>query len=139
MARATSSAPASAPVVRAPQITTFPNAVRYLYDQVNFERMRAVRYDESMFKLDRTRKLLKTLGNPHEQVKTVHVAGTVGKGSTASMIAAMLQGCGYGTGLYTSPHLVDIRERIAINKQPIGKSEFTEMTREVAAAAAGLP
>jgi dihydrofolate synthase/folylpolyglutamate synthase len=139
MAKATSSGPASTPVARAPHVTTFPNAVRYLYEQVNFERMRIARVDESFFKLDRTRRLLKALGNPHEQFKTVHVAGTVGKGSTAAMIAAMLQGCGYGTGLYTSPHLVDVRERIAINGQAIGKSEFTEMTRQVAAAAAGLP
>ena len=138
MAKAISSAQPSPPVTRAPEITSFPNAVRYLYEQVNFERMRMVRFDESMFKLDRTRRLLKALGNPQEQVKTVHIAGTVGKGSTAAMIAAMLQGCGYGTGLYTSPHIVDVRERIAINGQPIGKGEFTELTREVAAAAAGL-
>jgi dihydrofolate synthase/folylpolyglutamate synthase len=113
-------------------ISTFPNAVRYLLERVDFERQRLIRYDTETFKLDRMRKLLDLLGNPHEQVKMVHVAGTVGKGSTVAMIAAMLQGCGYAVGQYTSPHVVDIRERIAINGQPIGRTEFTESTRQIA-------
>ncbi len=119
-----------------PEITTFANAVRYLNGQVNFERMRVIRYDDSTFKLDRVRKLLRALDNPHEQIRTVHVAGTLGKGSTAAMIAAMLQGCGHGVGVYTSPHLIDIRERITINGRPIGKSDFTKLLRQVSAAAA---
>ncbi len=65
----------------------------------------------------------------------VHVAGTVGKGSTVAMIASMLQGCGYAVGEYTSPHLIDIRERIAVNGQMIGRSEFTDLMRQAAAAA----
>ncbi len=118
-----------------PEIATFANAVRYLNEQVNFERMRVVRYDESTFKLERVRKLLRALDNPHEQIRTVHVAGTLGKGSTAAMIAAMLQGCGYAVGLYTSPHLIDIRERITINGRSIGKTDFTKLMRLVSAAA----
>lgn len=114
------------------EITTFPNAVRYLLDRVDYERMRIIRYDEKTFKLDRMRRLLEELGNPHEQVKMVHVAGTVGKGSTVAMIASMLQGCGYAVGMYTSPHVTDIRERIAINGQWIGKTEFTELGKQVA-------
>jgi dihydrofolate synthase/folylpolyglutamate synthase len=98
--------------------------------------MRVVRYDDATFKLDRVRQLLNTLGNPHEQIRTVHIAGTLGKGSTAAMIASMLQGCGHGVGVYTSPHLIDIRERIAINGQLIGKSDFTALVREVSAVAA---
>ncbi len=120
---------------RAPEITTYTTAVRHLFDQVNFERMRVIRYDESMFKLDRMLTLCEALGNPHEQIRTVHVAGTIGKGSTAAMIASMLQGCGYGAGLYTSPHLVDFRERITINRQMISKPEFTELMKQVTAAA----
>ena len=102
---------------RAVEITTFPQAVRYLYDRNNFERTRLVRIDRSMFKLDRMRDLLEAIGNPHEQVRMVHVAGTVGKGSTVAMIASMLQGCDYAVGQYTSPHLIDVRERININNQ----------------------
>ena len=123
----------------APEIATFANAVRYLYDRVDIERMRVVRYDDKMFKLDRMRRLLKALGSPHEQIRTVHVAGTLGKGSTVAMIASILQGCGYGVGQYTSPHLVDIRERITINNQRISKSDFIQLTRQVSAAAAKQP
>lgn len=65
--------------------------------------------------LDNTWALLDLVGNPHEGLKTVHVAGTNGKGSTSHMIAAALQLAGYKTGLYTSPHLKDFRERIRIN------------------------
>ena len=61
--------------------------------------MRVVKYDEKTFKLERTRKILEGLGNPQEQVRMVHVAGTVGKGSTVAMIASMLQGCGYAVAL----------------------------------------
>jgi dihydrofolate synthase/folylpolyglutamate synthase len=122
------------PVKAAPaaDISTFPNAVRYLLERVDYERMRVIRYDQATFKLDRMRRLLDLLGNPHEQVKMVHVAGTVGKGSTVAMIANMLQGCGYAVGQYTSPHVTDIRERIAINGQWIGRTEFTELSKQVA-------
>jgi dihydrofolate synthase / folylpolyglutamate synthase len=119
-------------------ISTFPNAVRYLLERVDFERQRLIRYDDTTFKLDRMRKLLDLLGNPQEQVKMVHVAGTVGKGSTVAMLASMLQGCGYAVGQYTSPHVVDIRERISINGHPIGRTEFAESTRHIAAVAEKL-
>lgn len=125
-------------VTPAVEITTFPNAVRYLLDRADHERMRVVRYDENTFKLDRMRRLMDGLGNPHEQVKMVHVGGTVGKGATAAMIASILQGCGYGVGMYTSPHVTDIRERITINGQMIGRSEFTELMRQIAAVAEKL-
>ena len=75
-----------------PEITTFPNAVRYLMERTDYERMRIVRYNEKTFKLDRMKTILDGLGNPHEQVRMVHVAGTVGKGSTVAMISSMLQG-----------------------------------------------
>ena len=121
-----------------PEITTFSSAVRYLYDRVDFERMRVVRYDETMFKLDRMRQLLNGLGNPHEQIRTVHVAGTLGKGSTAAMIGSMLQGVGYGVGVFSSPHLIDVRERITINGHRVGKTDFTRLMREAAGVAAKM-
>jgi dihydrofolate synthase/folylpolyglutamate synthase len=123
---------------QAPKITTYTSAIRHLYDQVNVERMRVFRYDESMFKLDRVRKLLEGMGNPQDQIRTVHVAGTLGKGSTTAMVASMLEGCGYAVGQFTSPHLTDVRERITINRQPIGRSDFTAMTRQTSAMAAEL-
>lgn len=75
----------------------------------------------SAFKKDLTNtlRLCESLGNPHLQIKTIHVAGTNGKGSTSHMLAAILQQAGYKTGLYTSPHLLDFRERIRINGEMI--------------------
>jgi dihydrofolate synthase/folylpolyglutamate synthase len=136
MAKAISSRQRRPSARRPPQITTYSSAVRHLYERVNFERMRVFRYDESMFKLDRVRRLLDSLGNPHEQIRSVHVVGTLGKGSTTAMVASMLQGCGYGVGQYTSPHLADVRERITINRQPISRNDFTEQMRQTSAAAA---
>jgi dihydrofolate synthase/folylpolyglutamate synthase len=120
------------------EIGNYSSAVRWLLERTDFERMRVVKYSEETFKLDRMRKLLSLLGNPHEQFRSVHVAGTNGKGSTTAMIASMLQGCGYAVGLYTSPHLVDLRERIQVNGVPIDRNDFTDLMKEVAKAAAKL-
>lgn len=126
----------SAPPAGGQEITTYSNAIRYLYDRVDFERMRVIRYDEDMFKLDRMRTLMKALGNPQDEVRMVHVAGTVGKGSTVAMIAAMLQSCGYAVGQYTSPHLVDVRERLLINGQMVSRPDFTDLMKRVSTVAA---
>lgn len=122
----------------AAEITTFPNAVRYLLERTDVERMRVIRSDHQLFKLDRVRALLEVLGNPQDQIKSVHVAGSLGKGSTVAMIASMMKGCGYAVGQYTSPHLIDVRERISINGQAITKSEFTEAIKHVATEAEKL-
>ena len=65
--------------------------------------------------LNKIRSLLNELENPHDKYKIVHIAGTNGKGSTSTMLASVLSAAGYKTGLYTSPHLIDIGERIKIN------------------------
>ncbi len=79
------------------------------------------RQGASAYRKDLTNTLLLTeyLGNPHQNVKTIHVAGTNGKGSTSNMLASVLQEAGYKVGLYTSPHLRDFRERIKINGEDI--------------------
>ena len=71
--------------------------------------------------LTNTIKLCAALGNPHEKFKSVHIAGTNGKGSTSHALAAIMQDAGYKTGLYTSPHLIDFRERILVNGSPVSK------------------
>jgi dihydrofolate synthase/folylpolyglutamate synthase len=112
-------------------ISTFPRALRYLGSLSDYERLRIVRYTSQNFDLERMRTLLKKLGNPQDQFKSVHVAGTKGKGSTCSMVAAMLSACGYKVGLYTSPHLIDVRERVQINGHMIPTADFARLVRTI--------
>ena len=72
-------------------------------------------------KLDNIISFTNYLGNPEKQLRTVHIAGTNGKGSSSSMIASILQEAGYKVGLYTSPHLKDFKERIKINGKEISE------------------
>ncbi len=74
--------------------------------------------------LERVREFLAILGNPEKKFKSVHIAGTNGKGSTAAMLSSVLQKAGFKTGLYTSPHLVEFNERIQINGEKISDSEL---------------
>src|SRR6202044_966327 len=95
----------------------YQQTIDYLYSQLPlFTRVGASAYKAN---LDNTIELCKRLGDPQHKFKSVHVAGTNGKGSTSHMLAAILQTAGYKTGLYTSPHLKDFRERIKINGEPI--------------------
>jgi dihydrofolate synthase/folylpolyglutamate synthase len=80
--------------------------------------------------LDKMKSLSAALGNPHRSLKCIHIAGTNGKGSTAHMLASVLQTAGYTVGLYTSPHLHDFRERIKINGQPIDKNTVVDFVNE---------
>lgn len=81
--------------------------------------------------LDNTTRILSLLGDPHKEFRTIHVAGTNGKGSTSAMIASMLQAHGLRTGLFTSPHLVSFTERIRVNKKEIGENEVVNLTIEI--------
>ena len=80
--------------------------------------------------LDTTRLLDEHLGHPHRKYRTLHVAGTNGKGSCSHTLAATLQAAGYKTGLYTSPHLVDFRERIRVNGKPVPQEYVTRFVEE---------
>lgn len=72
--------------------------------------------------------ILRRLGHPQHQYPTLHIAGTNGKGSSAAMVSAMLQAGGYRVGLYTSPHLVDFRERIRVQDDNISEAHVCELT-----------
>ncbi|MBK8269337.1 MAG: bifunctional folylpolyglutamate synthase/dihydrofolate synthase, partial [Planctomycetes bacterium] len=76
--------------------------------------------------------MLKDLGHPEHSFKSVHIAGTKGKGSTAAMLTQMLANNGLKVGIYTSPHIVDLRERIAINDDLIPKADLTRLIAKVA-------
>ncbi len=112
------------PTVRT--IRTFRSAVSYLDSLVNYERNPRPKYVPSDLNLARIKRLLTALGNPHRSFKSIHIAGTKGKGSTATMLAEMLRACGFNVGLYTSPHLLSIRERIVVNSEMISESEFAK-------------
>ncbi len=92
---------------------TYLEAIQYLESFVNYEKIPAYPYKESL-KLERIKGFLNTLGNPQNSLKCLHVAGTKGKGSTCVFITYILRQAGYRVGLYTSPHLSDFRERIRI-------------------------
>lgn len=110
----------------------YEDALEFLNNRPNFERSRPKAGQE--FKLDRTAALLKELGSPQLGCKFVHVAGSKGKGSTVEMTASMLAGCGYAVGVFTSPHLIDVRERVRINHTPIDPADFASMMGPVAKA-----
>ncbi len=90
------------------------------------------RIGKAAYKVDLSNTILLAnhLNNPHKKIKTIHIAGTNGKGSTSHMLASVLQEAGYKTGLYTSPHLKDYRERIKINGKPISKSYVSNFITE---------
>lgn len=113
-------------------IRGYDSAMRFLFSQTDYEQMLRVRYNRDTFNLDRMHKLLKKLSNPHEKLRSVHIAGTKGKGSTAMMLASMLQACGYTVGLYVSPHITCVRERITVNGQKIPQREITRLIMKVA-------
>lgn len=83
------------------------------------------------FGLDNTIELLSRLGDPHRRFRSLHVAGTNGKGSVSAMSESVLREAGYRTGLYTSPHLVDFRERIRVGGECIGEKEMLRLAAEV--------
>lgn len=119
-------------------IINYATALKWLYDHVNHEQMRVVPYNSRSFSLDRMRKLLNQLDNPHKQIKFVHIAGTKGKGSTCAMVANMLMANGYTVGVYSSPHLVDLRERITIDGQVINYADLIDIFKLIATAEKSL-
>ncbi|MDQ1089071.1 folylpolyglutamate synthase/dihydrofolate synthase family protein [Siphonobacter sp. SORGH_AS_1065] len=109
---------------------TYQETIEYLYQQLPVFHLSGKKAYKPGFA--NTDALLEHLGNPHRQFKSIHVAGTNGKGSSSHMLAAIFQQAGYKTGLYTSPHLKDYRERIKINGQPIQEQkviDFVEHNR----------
>src|SRR5262245_14748900 len=102
----------------------YSQAVEFLYSQLPmYSRIGKQAYKSD---LTNTLRLCELLDHPEKKFKSIHIAGTNGKGSTSHMLAAVLQTTGYKTGLYTSPHLKDFRERIRINGEMIGENEVTE-------------
>ena len=108
---------------------TYQEALDYIWSLVNFETKPPEQREP--YKLDRMIALMARLGNPQEGLRVVHVAGTKGKGSTSAMIERVLRAAGYRTGLYTSPHLHDPRERLRMNGQPISQDAFMALVERL--------
>jgi len=106
-------------------------ALDLLVRRINYEQTDAVPYHARGMKLDRMRQLLIRLDSPERKVKIVHVAGTKGKGSTAAMIASVLTAAGYRTGLFSSPHLARIEERMVVDNRTASSEEFVHLMRRV--------
>jgi len=107
----------------------YSQTLDYLYTRLPmFSRIGAAAYKKD---LHNTIALCEAIGNPQQQLRTVHIAGTNGKGSVSHMLAAILQTAGYKTGLYTSPHLKDFRERIKINGEMIPQAAVVEFTERI--------
>lgn len=107
---------------------TYQEATEYLFSQIpNYEKQGATGYKEG---LETTLALDEHFGHPHQAFRSIHIAGTNGKGSLSHLIAAEFQVSGYRVGLYTSPHLVDFRERIRVNGTPIEEDYVVKFVEE---------
>lgn len=109
----------------------YDDALKYLMSRTDYERQKRVSYNVTTFNLNRMNKLLSMLGKPHKKLDAVHIAGTKGKGSTAAMLAKMLEANDYKVGLYTSPHLIELHERITVNSEMITKHEMQGLLNRI--------
>jgi dihydrofolate synthase/folylpolyglutamate synthase len=107
---------------------TYEEALAWWFGRINYEVRAATPRD---LKLERMRAVLQRLGNPQDRLRLVHVTGTKGKGSTCAMLAAVAQAAGYRVGLFTSPHLEHVSERVQVDGVPISAQELTARLAEV--------
>lgn len=108
----------------------YQQAIDYIESYTDYEKM-PMPHDSAFYDLRRVEELLARLGNPHLKARSVHIAGTNGKGSVATMVASVLSASGYTTGLYTSPHLHTWRERIRVNRDLISEEEYVALVGRI--------
>ncbi|MBN1201197.1 MAG: bifunctional folylpolyglutamate synthase/dihydrofolate synthase [Anaerolineae bacterium] len=112
-------------------LQTYAETLDYLYSFVNWEVERHMRYAPEVITLERPRAVLAALDNPQDRYPVVHITGTKGKGSVGAMCASAFQAAGLRTGLYSSPHLQDFRERFRINNRLIAPDDLTALINEM--------
>jgi len=120
-------------------VLTYKDALDYIYSFTDYEKKTAFQYSPERFDLGRVVRLLALLDNPHRKFRSVHVAGTKGKGSTSVMIASILRAAGYRVGLYTSPHLHTFRERIRLDDEMISERSVATLTERLQPLVAQVP
>lgn len=111
---------------------THDEAFRFLLEFTDYEKVAKYKYDLAAFDLRRVEELMAAVGNPHRAFRSVHVAGTKGKGSTACMVQSILTAAGFPTGLYTSPHLCRVEERMMVDGRMMSEEEFVSVVNELA-------
>ena len=104
----------------------YQESLDFLYSFIDYSLSKDLRYSPEKFNLDRMRHLMRLLGNPEDDYKIIHVAGTKGKGSICAMVASILTQAGYKTGFYSSPHMIDFTERIRIGNQLISHQQLVD-------------
>ncbi|MBP5553072.1 MAG: bifunctional folylpolyglutamate synthase/dihydrofolate synthase [Spirochaetales bacterium] len=119
------------------EFKTFDQVISYMESFTNLEK-RTDKYSNRTYRLDRMHALMETLGHPERCYRTIHVAGSKGKGSTASYIASGLKALGYVTGLYMSPHVSDYRERFTLCGRFVDDSILIETGNELASSLEGF-
>jgi dihydrofolate synthase/folylpolyglutamate synthase len=108
----------------------YQEANDFIFGYTNYEMIPRVPHDQANYDLRRVHLILERLGNPHLKARSLHITGTNGKGSTSAMLASVLTKAGFKTGLYTSPHLLTMRERIMVDGQMISEEDVAAiMTR----------
>ena len=117
----------------------YQSALDYLYSFVDYSLTRQDRLAAANFNLERMVQLMDLLGNPQQNFKIIHVAGTKGKGSTSAMIASVLEHTGFTVGLYTSPHMIDFTERIQVNHKNLSHEKLVEITEKLKPTIASIP
>jgi dihydrofolate synthase/folylpolyglutamate synthase len=110
---------------------TYRESVAYLESLIDYERTPAGAAAARLWNLDRMRRMLKAIGDPHLGLRCLHIGGTKGKGSTAAIAASILTAAGHRTGLYTSPHMVSFRERIRIDGEMIPEADVVTLVQEI--------
>ena len=106
---------------------SYKQAKEFLLQTTDYEKLTQYKYDSSSFDLKRMEEMMAFVGNPHKKRRCVHITGTKGKGSTSIIIASILKELGLKTGLFTSPHLIYLEERMKVNDRMISQKMFVEL------------
>ncbi len=114
-------------MIKQNSLNSYKQAEEFLLKTIDYEKLTQYKYDTSTFDLKRMEEMMSFAGNPHKKRRAVHITGTKGKGSTAIIIASVLHALGLNTGLFTSPHLIYLGERMKVNDRMISQKTFVRL------------